>query len=521
MALKNKNLFKRGGYAVAAIALAIAGVIVLNVLMGALSKRVNLEYDMTAEKKNTVSQENIDYIRSVDKDVTIYVLAASPEDYTGGYLEYYTEQQMHAAKTTEYYKQTVRFLEQYEELNSHIKVRYIDPYGTEMADITQKFGTSFSYGDLIVYSSFKTDSGAQQENHKSLTFTDIYNYEDSSGNAQYGMDYYYLSGSKLETALTSAIANVTSEDVRKLAFLAGHSDEKAFSYLRTLLSLNNFTVEDISDTRITSISSEYDGVILCKPSSDFLPDELDALDAFLENDGKKGKSFFYYADSHYQNLTNFNAFLEEWGISVQQGIVFETNDSFHTRNSYSTLFSSAKDGDLSFLSGSQFFLSGYNVPMTESGTGYGGRETQTVLSTSATAVAAPLDTPEDTDVSGNGLEKKEYSTCILSRDAAYLDNNLVCSYVIAYSSIDFISESYVRGYASYCDYKSLALSGVRHATGANQTSITFDEKTISSTTNVYLTNSVGATVMLILFVVAIPVLLIGLGIFVVIRRRNR
>ena len=63
--LKNKALFKRGGYAVAITAAVMAGLIILNVLLGTLAKRVPLEFDMTLDKKNSISQENIEYIKSI------------------------------------------------------------------------------------------------------------------------------------------------------------------------------------------------------------------------------------------------------------------------------------------------------------------------------------------------------------------------------------------------------------------------------------------------------------------------
>ena len=48
--LKNQALFKKGGYSIAITAIVLAGIIVFNILVGALSERFVLEFDMTAEK---------------------------------------------------------------------------------------------------------------------------------------------------------------------------------------------------------------------------------------------------------------------------------------------------------------------------------------------------------------------------------------------------------------------------------------------------------------------------------------
>ena len=44
----NAALFKRGGYSVAVTAAVLAAIILLNVLVGALADRMNLEYDISS-----------------------------------------------------------------------------------------------------------------------------------------------------------------------------------------------------------------------------------------------------------------------------------------------------------------------------------------------------------------------------------------------------------------------------------------------------------------------------------------
>ena len=75
--IRNKNLLKRGGYAIALVAIVVTVAIVLNVVVGLLAKRVNLEFDLTTEKRNSISEENREYLKTVEKPVQIYVLASS------------------------------------------------------------------------------------------------------------------------------------------------------------------------------------------------------------------------------------------------------------------------------------------------------------------------------------------------------------------------------------------------------------------------------------------------------------
>ena len=58
--LKNTLFAKKGGYSIALTAMVLVGIIVFNILVTALSNRFILEFDMTAQKQNSISEENIE-----------------------------------------------------------------------------------------------------------------------------------------------------------------------------------------------------------------------------------------------------------------------------------------------------------------------------------------------------------------------------------------------------------------------------------------------------------------------------
>lgn len=517
--IRNKNLLKRGGYAIALVAIVVAVAIVLNVLVGLLAKRVNLEYDLTVEKKNSVSEENREYLKTVSKPVEIYILASSASEYYGGYMQYYAQQLGYSAETNDYYKQTTALLEIYDELNDNITVKYVDISGVEMAELNTKYPESYYYGDILVTSSFTSEGGVELKNHKLLTFGDIYNYSDITGGAAYGYDYYYISGSILETALTSAIASVTSEDTKKVAFLSGHGGSETYGYYKGLLELNNFIVDEIDDEVITAIPAEYDAIVICAPKSDFLGAELDAINDFLDNGGYKGKTLLYFGDSGYQKLPNLYDFMSEWGIEFSEGVVFEGNPYYRITNSNSTLVSVGVDATTGITPAGGSFVSGYNVPMRENGEPYSGRETTTIIKPAGLTVIAPLGTdsswepPEDSEV-------VTLASLIMAKEADFKDNKAVTSYVLAFSSVDFISESYVASYGSKVDYDGLMLRALKIPTGMNSTTITFAQKKIASTSSLYITSEAGAKTVLIIFTAVIPLAILAFATFIFIRRRN-
>jgi hypothetical protein len=67
-------------------------------------------------------------------------------------------------------------------------------------------------------------------------------------------------------------------------------------------------------------------VLIIAPKEDFTPRELELLDEFLINDGSYGKTLFYCADPSQPALEGIAVFLREWGVSVEDGVVFETDE---------------------------------------------------------------------------------------------------------------------------------------------------------------------------------------------------
>ncbi len=519
--IRNKNLLKHGGYAITVIALVLVGVVAVNVLVdGILAKRVNLEFDLTPDKKNSISAENIEFLKNeVDTEVEVIVIASSPEEYPD-YMNSWAQSYFGVAtKTTDYYVQTTRLLEVYEKTNDKIKVRYVDPYGTEVSEIYSKYQESFYYGDIFVTATVTNEKGDEIENRRHFSFLDIYTYEDTEGLAQYGMGYYYVTGSNLESKLTSAIASVVSTDSRTVGFIASKSSAGTFDYYRSLLEANNVVVTDIEDDIISAIPEDVDALVICAPQLDFSGSELEVINEFLNNGGKLGKSLIYFANATYQNLPNLNTFLDEWGITVEPGIVFETADGNYDANSntiYKSFINSIESGIVN-KSEINYFVSGNNIPMYENGKAYGGRETELLLTTDGTSVIMPIGTKSDAKPD-TSLPKKALATAILSTDLDVYENEAVTSHVLVFSSTDFIEQDYL---TQVDVYKKTALRAVQKTTGMNEISLVFDEKTIENTNGLYIVSNSAAKRVKNIFVIFLPSAMIVLAFVIFIIRRTK
>lgn len=510
--LKNQALLRKGSFSIAITAAVLAGIILFNVLVGALSNRFVLEFDMSAQKENSMSEENIDYIKGLKKEIEITV-CATPDDYVGGYMNYYAEKLYSVSEdATDYYKQTVTLLDKYSAYNNKITLRYVDTQDSEFTEISSKYSNErLTYGDIIV-------SCTEDEHYKIIGFEDIYELNEDTTYASYGYTANTVAGNNIETAVTSAIAYVTSDKIKNVALLTGHSKQDYTSDYQALLKDNNYEITVISDSMIGSISKEYDAVIIPAPTTDFLGSELEALSEFLDNDGKLGKGLIFFADASAPYLTNFYDFLGEWGIAVGEGILFETNSQNYMPEDPMTMGSYPTSSDNDITKGMNFCITGYNVPITAAFEAEGRITVTSLMSTPETVVAAPVGTATNW-TGADEYPKQSYSSVVQSKTVNYdSDNNELKSYVFAFSSLEFIYSSYNE--QSSVSNKNITLAAAERAVGAEDTGISFVSKTI---TNESFSDSVTESslrVVRAIFMIIFPIACVVIGIYIFVRRKN-
>ena len=508
--IKNQALLKRGSYSLVITVMVIVAAIVVNIVTGALNDRFVLEFDMTADKNNSINIDNIEFIKNIKDKVNITVCSAE-ENYSS-YMGYFAQQyNVNDEEAYVYYDQTVKLINKYDDYNKNITIEFIDPQLAEFSKITEKYGTDgLAYGDIIV--ECEKDGKAK---HKIVGFEDIYSlYEDTSG-SMYGYTFSTVEGNKIETALSGAIDFVTSDKTKKVAVITGHSSTDYTKSYLSMLKENNYEYTLLEDKIVNSISADYDAVIIPCPSRDFIGSELDGISEFLDNDGKLGKGLIFSADATAPYLPELYDFLEQWGIAIDEGILFATDTNHHLPEDPTTLGSYAL-GEDDMLKGMQLCLSGVNVPMYAAFESDNGIKTQTLMGTAESTVAAP----KGTKPGWNGADKYEgkvYSTVIEAVKEDYDDdNNPIMSYVTAFSSSDFLESEY----NEYPDFsnKEIVFAVSERAVGEEESDISFVSKQI---TNEYFTvTEDSAELMRTIFMIILPILTIIAAIVVYFRRKN-
>ena len=514
--LKNQAFLKRGRFSIIITAAVIIAIIMLNSIVDALANRFVLEFDMSTENTYSIAQENIDYIKSIDDEIEI-ILCADKDSYIGGTMEYYAQAYGiidSLGTTPDYYKQTIKLIEKYDDYNSKIKVSFLDTQTSEFAAVAEEYSsTTLNYGDILVSS---TINGTRR--FKKVGYTDIYQRTQNDTYASMGYtDVYDVTGNKIETALTGAISYVVSTEDKNIAILTGHSTTADYTsvYIQ-LLKDNNYNVDIIANSVVTEIDDKYDAVAIIAPSKDFLTDEIIALSDFLENDGKLEKGLLYFADATVPYLPNFAEFLLEWGIQIDEGILFEPNEAGHIPGENTRLYSYSSGQD-DITADVYRCISGYNVPIYSVADEDSSYTVTSLVETSDSVVAAPLGTPEGW-TGFNEYTAKNYSTIIQSEKFAYYgdDNEDVRSYVMAFSSVEFIYSDYAE--AESISNKDISFTLTERAARSDNTGISFVTKSITNES--FVTNEAAASAIRTIFVIIIPLVMIITGVIVYFKRRN-
>ena len=435
---KEKAVSRKSFNAVMAIAMTavlIVGIVLVNAAVGIVNANYPIRLDMTDKQSYTLTKENVEIIKGIDQDVTVTVLTTKESFLGSAYLSpSYIIDDTNGGYGGGWTAQGNALLENYTTVNSRIELHYVDSQSPSFQPYKAKYpNDTISPGDVLV------ECG---DRHKVLTLYDML--EVSSAPSQ-STGAYVVLGSKLESALTSAIINMTAQKPYYVTVLGGHGTADISSFTMAL-NKNNYEINKVDSLVVSAIPPETDYLIIAAPTHDFSESELKAIDVFLKNDGEYGKHLLYIAGSNQPFLPNVDDFLKEWGIKVLPGIVYETdiNRIIPGMNTFtfaefdgSEYTQQAQDNGLICLT--------YNnmaVQMVFEKQGY--IEVTPILSFPESTVLCPTDVTGDDDTWQATAEQGPFKGAVISRDVTPNpegDEEIV-STVAVFGSLEFFGEAF-------------------------------------------------------------------------------
>lgn len=171
------------------------------------------------------------------------------------------------------------------------------------------------------------------DQYRVLTIDDCFEY-DKDYYSQYGT--YYVTSSLVEQAVVTAILNVTTEDKVVVDMITGNQEQDS-SAIKTLLQNNAYQVTDVS-LATGDLDEDAKFAILYAPSVDLDEGTVEKISKWLDNDGKYGRNLIFIPTENNVDTPNIDSLLNEWGMQVNPGYVYETSTDRLVSNSSPYIF---------------------------------------------------------------------------------------------------------------------------------------------------------------------------------------
>lgn len=280
--IRNREIALKGGsYSMAATAVVLAILIVVNILFSILPSSVT-KMDISSSKLYSITSSTKVVVNNLEQDVTIYwIVQDGKED---SVLE--------------------NLLSKYESQSSHIKVEKKNP------DVYPTF--TDSYTDEEVYNnSLVVECG---DKSRYISYSSIY--ESDIDYTTYS-EVYSFDG---EGAITSAIDYVVSEEHPHVYMLSGHGEADLSSEFEKQLERENMETVSFSLLNEDEIPEDADCILINAPTSDISAEEEKILAEYVSEGGKLMVMSGYVQGGM---LTNLYSLLNEYGVTAAEGIVVE------------------------------------------------------------------------------------------------------------------------------------------------------------------------------------------------------
>lgn len=248
-----------------------------------LDKVILPEYDFTENKLYSLSDETKTKMKNLSKEVTITLINyGDNQDYIG-------------------------LVEKYVALSDKIKMERIDDLASR-SDIMQKYSLSATDKIILINSDGK---------EKELSEYDLSTFDYST----------YETVDISEEAITNAIIDITTENKPKIYIMNNHTQYKA-DYLKTIKSALEDDASEVETLDLLvagSVPEDCDCLIITTLKEDITESEKDYILDYISRGGEMlllcGPNLLGV------QLNNFNQVLNQYGITIEDGVIFEGSTS--------------------------------------------------------------------------------------------------------------------------------------------------------------------------------------------------
>ena len=292
-----------------------------------------------------------------------------------------------------------------------------------------------------------------------------------------------------------------------------------------LIANNGADVQQIKLSQKTEFDDNAKVLFVCGPTTDYSEQEMALLESFVLNDNRYERDIFYFHNPYAPALPRLEAFLEEWGMKVENNLVME--DESHSVSVYDD--ASAPLYILPEQTGSAIsevedakIVASYEclmpkcsaiTPLIAEGETKGMTEVVSLLKSYDTSWAKASDklnigySKEDGDAEG------PFTLGAIATRYKYESNTLVSSHVFAAGSVEMLNTEYLENTGN----SEFLFTVYQTMVGENEETINGATKDVVQTAMSLSTDT--ADLAAIIFIAVIPGIFLAIGLIVFVRRR--
>ena len=272
--------FRAGGYSVAAAAILLAILIVVNLLVGQLPYGWT-HPDLSQDDLYSFSEQTKKLCKGLKEEVTLYFVTQSgAEDAT-----------------------VQAMLLNYDSLSENISVYTVD--SVEQPGFTSQFTDAVVNDNSVI--------AVCGERHQVVDYGSMYQAELTDAES-----YTYSTIFTGESYVTAAIGYVVSEKLPVVYALKGHG-ETVETTIAAAIARENLELKDLNLIAAEKVPEDAQCLLLCAPKVDLSAEETKKLLAYLEAGGK----LMLVTDYTGKEMPNLAAVMENYGVQATDGLVFE------------------------------------------------------------------------------------------------------------------------------------------------------------------------------------------------------
>ena len=287
------NALRGGGYALAVTAVVLAILVAVNVFAAALPASLTHQ-DISAAQLYSVTSNTKVVVNNLAEDVTIYWIVQSGEE--DDVIQ--------------------NLLEKYDSLSDHITVEKRNP------DVYPTFAQQYTDQE-VANNSLVVECG---DKSRYIPLTDIYLGEINPYTGGYNATDFDGEG-----AITSAIDYVTSDEYPQVYLLEGHGEGELPSAFASQIEKENMQVQSLSLLQVDAIPEDAACLLIYAPQSDLAAEEKEMLTDYVAGGGRLLVCAGAVEGGMLENLYSL---LADHGVAAQDGLVIDPDRAHYALSPY-------------------------------------------------------------------------------------------------------------------------------------------------------------------------------------------